>query len=173
MAADEFFARWARKPPTAEPIAAEVEPAEALPPPTLDDAAALTLASDFKPFLAHGVDESVKRLALKKLFSDPLFNVMDGLDTYIEDFNSFVPMTAEMVAALNHGKLLLNPLAHLEAPLMELLQMPPVDTAPDQPVETAPPETQTEEPVPLTAPDSPAIDIEDRQPHLDDPIQSL
>jgi hypothetical protein len=173
VAAEEFFARWAKQPAVAMPPAAEVEPAEALPPPTLDDAAALTLTSDFKPFLAHGVDESVKRAALKKLFADPQFNVMDGLDTYIEDFNSFVPMTAEMVAALNHGKLLLNPLAHLEGPLMELLQMPPADIVPDQPVETAPPESDTEEPAPLAAPDSPVIDIEDRQPQRDDPIQSL
>src|ERR1043166_896375 len=48
--------------------------------PPLDE---LTLDSDFRGFLHPKVDESVKRAALRKLFSDPHFNVMDGLDTYI------------------------------------------------------------------------------------------
>ena len=81
--------------------------------PNLEDALALRPGSNFVPFMARGVDESVKRLALKQLFADPHFNVMDGLDTYIGDYNTFVPMSAAMVAALNHGKALLDPLAHL------------------------------------------------------------
>lgn len=32
-------------------------------------------------------EESVKRAALKKLFSDPRFNVMDGLDVDIDDYS--------------------------------------------------------------------------------------
>ena len=32
------------------------------------------------------VDESLKRQALRKLFADPRFNVMDGLDVYIDDY---------------------------------------------------------------------------------------
>ncbi|GAA4018842.1 hypothetical protein GCM10022212_13580 [Actimicrobium antarcticum] len=130
MAAEDFFARWARKPAPVESIAPlrpveSVTPAEPVAPPTLEDAAALTMSSDFTPFVARGIDEAVKRLALKKLFADPHFNIMDGLDTYIEDYNTFVPMTAEMVAELNHAKLLMNPLAHLEKPFMQMLETPP------------------------------------------------
>jgi hypothetical protein len=29
---------------------------------------------------------------------------MDGLDTYIDDYNKFEPLTPLMVAALNHAK---------------------------------------------------------------------
>ena len=38
------------------------------------------------PFLRPKVDEQRQRAALKKLFSDPHFNVMDGLDPYIDDY---------------------------------------------------------------------------------------
>jgi hypothetical protein len=84
-------------PPT--PGEAEVAPqaAEALPPPTLDDVASLTRDADFSRFVAPGVDEGVKQAALKKLFSDPRFNVMDGLDTYIDDYNRADPLPASML----------------------------------------------------------------------------
>ena len=39
-----------------------------------------------------GVDASVKNAALKKLFADPHFNVMDGLDTYIDDYGKPDPI---------------------------------------------------------------------------------
>src|SRR4030095_5024141 len=42
---------------------------------------ALTFESDFGAFLEPAVDQAAQRAALKKLFSDPRFNVMDGLDT--------------------------------------------------------------------------------------------
>ena len=48
----------------------------------------LTIESDFTKFMRPGVDEVQKRGALKKLFSDPRFNVMDGLDTYIDAKNA-------------------------------------------------------------------------------------
>src|SRR5687768_11051034 len=101
MAASDFFSRWAKpdapassaealpdaSPPPAAPVVTEAPPApETL---TSDDAARLTGDSDFTPFMARGVDESVKRLALKKLFAEPHFNVMDGLDIYVGDYNTF------------------------------------------------------------------------------------
>jgi hypothetical protein len=71
-------------------------PSEATPPkpapPTLADVAALTRESDFSRFVAPGVDGNVKNAALKKLFGDPHFNVMDGLDTYIDDYNKPDPL---------------------------------------------------------------------------------
>jgi hypothetical protein len=82
--------------PRAQP-ASEVRAAPAAAPPTLDDVAALTADADFSRFVAPGVDDGVKRAALKKLFSDPHFNLMDGLDTYIDDYNKADPLPASML----------------------------------------------------------------------------
>lgn len=134
MEADSFFARWSKRNadaseekqaaitvPASEPV--PDEPPK--PPPTIEDVATLTSDSDFTPFVARGVDENVRRSAMKKLFTDPHFNVMDGLDVYIEDYNKFDPIPPAMLAALNHAKGLLDPLSQLEHPLMRLLQTPP------------------------------------------------
>lgn len=80
----------------AQSVDASTAPSEAAlpkpPPPTLADVAALTRESDFSRFVAPGVDGEVKNAALKKLFGDPHFNVMDGLDTYIDDYNKPDPL---------------------------------------------------------------------------------
>ena len=102
-----------------------VPAAEAVELPTLADVAALTHSSDYSRFVLPGVEADVRNAAMRKLFSDPRFNVMDGLDTYIEDYNSFVPMDAAMVAALNHGKALLDPLAQMLRPAAVLTQREP------------------------------------------------
>jgi hypothetical protein len=133
MSADSFFARWSKhKNETAPAVAsAPAEPARAecceqAPqpslPPTAEDVAALTPQSDYTRFLAEGVDENVKRSALKKLFTDPHFNVMDGLDIYIGDYNKFDPIPPEMLAALNHAKGLLDPLSQFEQPILRLFE---------------------------------------------------
>ncbi|WP_366925999.1 DUF3306 domain-containing protein [Acidovorax sp. 16-64-162] len=70
-------------PVPATSAAAAAEP----PPPTLADAQALTSDSDFKPFVARGVAPEVRNAAMKKLFADPHYNVMDGLDIYIGDYS--------------------------------------------------------------------------------------
>lgn len=66
-------------------------------PPTLDDVAQLTQESDFTRFVTPEVSGDVRNAALKKLFADPHFNVMDGLDTYIEDYNTPDPLPASML----------------------------------------------------------------------------
>jgi hypothetical protein len=38
------------------------------------------------------VDPALRRGALKKLFGDPRFNVMDGLDVYIDDYSKPDPL---------------------------------------------------------------------------------
>jgi hypothetical protein len=76
------------------------------PPPTLADAQALTPASDFTRFVRPGVAPEVKNAALKKLFADPHFNVMDRLDTYIDDYNTPDPMPPEMLRQLASAKFL-------------------------------------------------------------------
>jgi len=73
--------------------------AEETPPPvpTLADAQALTPASDFKAFVARDVSPEVRNLAMKKLFADPHFNVMDGLDIYIGDYTQPDPLPEGML----------------------------------------------------------------------------
>src|SRR5262245_38257117 len=83
--------------PAAQPPAPVEAEAPQPPPPTLDDVAQLTRESDFSRFVAPDVDAGVKQAAMRKLFSDPHFNVMDGLDTYIDDYNKADPLPASMV----------------------------------------------------------------------------
>ncbi len=78
--------------------AAQPPRAPAPPPaPTLADVAMLGRDSDYTRFVAPGVDAGVKNAALKKLFSDPHFNVMDGLDTYIDDYGKPDPLPEGML----------------------------------------------------------------------------
>lgn len=86
------------------PAQGTVPAAEVLP--TLADVAALTRASDYSRFVAPGVDEGVKQAAMKKLFADPHFNVMDGLDTYIDDYGKPDPIPLAMLRRMNQSKLL-------------------------------------------------------------------
>jgi uncharacterized protein DUF3306 len=58
------------------------------------------LASDYKEFLNPQVDENLRRSALKKLFHDPHFNVMDGLDVYIDDYSKPDPIPESMLKGL-------------------------------------------------------------------------
>ena len=57
----------------------------------------LTIDSDFTPFFQPQVDDATKRAALKQLFRDPRFNVMDGLDTYIADYSLPDPIPEAML----------------------------------------------------------------------------
>lgn len=86
------------------PVAPPPPAVEARAQPTLDDVAALGPDSDFSAFVGKSVDKAVQRLAMKKLFSDPHFNIMDGLDVYIGDYNKPDPIPAAMMASLNHAK---------------------------------------------------------------------
>jgi hypothetical protein len=79
-------------------------PAESLP--SLDDARALTPDSDFQPFMRPGVTADVRNVAMKKLFTDPHFNVMDGLDIYIGDYNTPDPLPAGMLQKMVGAQLL-------------------------------------------------------------------
>ena len=96
----------ARLTPTPAPSAAQAQgapagPAAAPPPappaPTMEDVARLTQDSDYSRFVGRGVDPGVKNAALHKLFADPHFNVMDGLDIYIDDYGRPDPLPAGML----------------------------------------------------------------------------
>jgi len=79
------------------------EPDAQVPAPTLADVDPLTPASDFSRFVARDVAPAVRNAAVKKLFTDPHFNVMDGLDIYIDDYSLSDPLpealTRKMVSA--------------------------------------------------------------------------
>jgi hypothetical protein len=72
----------ASQPTTAPPAAAPLPPIE-----SLDG-----LQSDYAAFFQQPVADAIKRAALRKLFSDPHFNQMDGLDVYIDDYSKFEPV---------------------------------------------------------------------------------
>jgi hypothetical protein len=88
------------------PVLQAAENPPAAPKPTLDDVQALTQESDFSRFVARDVDPEVKNLAMKKLFADPHYNVMDGLDTYIDDYNTPDPIPAAMFKQLVQARML-------------------------------------------------------------------
>lgn len=103
----------ARQSPTheAQPAAVASAPAQALaePPaeiklPTLQDVQQLSLDGDFKPFMARGVTPEVKNAAMRKLFTDPHYNIMDGLDTYIEDYSISEPIPESMLRQMASAK---------------------------------------------------------------------
>jgi hypothetical protein len=73
---------------------------EPVPVPTLDDVAQLTPESDFSSFVTQNVPTDIKNAALKKLFADPHFNIMDGLDIYIGDYNTPDPLPEGMLAKM-------------------------------------------------------------------------
>lgn len=74
--------------------------------PSLPSIDSLTKDSDFSMFMGSDVDPGTRVSALKKLFSDPHFNRMDGLDVYIDDYSKPDPIPLAMLKRLAHGRLL-------------------------------------------------------------------
>lgn len=111
LAREGFLGRWSRL--KRELAAGAVPPgtaaAEAATPvlPSLESLAAQGLDADFSAFMQAGVEEGMRRAAVQQLFRQPVFNVMDGLDVYIEDFNIFEPLTAAELPGLAHARQLL------------------------------------------------------------------
>lgn len=153
MAADDFFARWSKRKTQEMPLSATssaaalaadnapAAPADApqaaaalqpKPLPTLADVEGLTAESDYAAFVAKGVDETVKRSAMKKLFALPQFNIMDGLDIYTGDYSQPDPLPPGMLEALVHARDALDPAQFFAKPVSQLLDRvtePPVAAA--------------------------------------------
>ncbi len=130
MIADDenFVSRWSRrkiearktieKPAEPKPPS---EPAPAAPavsnagsvaaPPTPSELPPLEslkgLASEYTEFLKPGVDENLRRSALKKLFADPHFENFERVEAYCEDFTQGEPIPLAMLKTLEHAKGLL------------------------------------------------------------------
>ncbi len=67
------------------------------------------LQSDYLDFMQPKVTQQLKRAALKKLFADPHFNVIDRFEAYSEDYTQADPIPAAMLRGLNQAKGLLFP----------------------------------------------------------------
>lgn len=109
---EAFLERWSRvkqeakeQPPAKAPEKA-VDPKA--PPPELPPVDKLNIDSDFRSFFHPKVGDDVRRAALKKLFSDPRFNVMDGLDVYIDDYSKTEPIPPAMLAGLRQAQNILK-----------------------------------------------------------------
>lgn len=74
--------------------------------PTLEDVLKLTHDSDFSAYVKPGIDPEVQKAAMQKLFSDPRYNIMDGLDIYIDDYSKPDPIPFEMLKKMNQSKML-------------------------------------------------------------------
>ena len=122
---EAFLSRWSRR-KQAEPDAREREdalvedevstqrglPAQPEPPkpqavpadlPSIDS---LTPNSDFTRFMRPDVPPAARNAAMKKLFGDPHFNVMDGLDIYIDDYTKPDPIPLAMLKDLAQSRML-------------------------------------------------------------------
>jgi len=113
---DHFLSRWSRRKHAASRGEVAEKPAPAAMPPAqsqgeatgqvaapeaLPPVESLTPESDFTPFMKPEVDPQMKRAALRTLFRDPRFNVMDGLDVYIDDYSKPDPIPPEWLGQLN------------------------------------------------------------------------
>jgi hypothetical protein len=89
-------------PPSAPAATGDAVPPAERPPVELPDLDLLGQDSDYSAFLAPGVDLSLRRRALRKLFASPKFNVFDGLDTYRDDYTSFPALGDIVTADMRH-----------------------------------------------------------------------
>jgi Protein of unknown function (DUF3306) len=147
---ESFLGRWSRvkieareaeaapAAPPAAPSPAQDEPPEL---PALDQ---LTIDSDYRGFFHPKVGEDVRRNALRKLFSDPQFNVMDGLDVYIDDYSKSEPIPAAMLAGLKHAQRIIEWAAETDEEAAVRRSVPPVLPGADEDDET--PEAALEAP---------------------------
>jgi hypothetical protein len=91
------------------PTLAAADPGEAMPKPdapTMADVEQLTPQSNYANFMARDVAPEVKNAAMKKLFTDPHFNVMDRLDIYIDDYGIPDPLPLAMLRQMTSAKVL-------------------------------------------------------------------
>jgi hypothetical protein len=182
---DNFFSRWSRRkvqvrtgeplppePPPPPPVAVVVpaavvvpvapaasvaEPAPEPPPAlTLDDVARLTPDSDYSAFVARSVSPDVRNAAVKKLFTDPHYNIMDGLDIYIDDYSKPSPLSAADMARMVGAQFLKlvddpNEPKPVATTITEPQTEPPEEVArAESEAEEASPEDNNDTPVPET-----------------------
>ena len=134
------------------------------PAPSLADTEALTPASDFRPFMGQGVAPEVKNAAMKKLFADPHFNVMDRMDIYIDDYSQPDPLPLAMLRQMNGAKFLnlfededKDKAALAGSPAEDTLQTPGTPVSDDVPVPASAHTPPIEAPLNAQAPGVPDV----------------
>jgi Protein of unknown function (DUF3306) len=120
--------------PTPSTAQAADAPLPELPP--IDE---LTPESDFRPFMDPRVPEALRRVALKKLYADPHFNVQDMLDDFAEDYTLLEKLPAGMAGKLAHARRTLlgrDEADRIEAEEKHATEKAAADAAPRPPGET-------------------------------------
>ena len=87
----------------ATPATNETASSKAQPLPSIES---LTPESDFAPFMAKDVAPDMRNQAMRKLFTNPHYNVMDGLDIYIDDYGKPDPLPEGWLQLMNQSKTL-------------------------------------------------------------------
>jgi hypothetical protein len=128
---EPFLARWSRlkrenpAEPARERPEEERQPEKPVPP-----LESLTPESDFSAFMQPKVKEELRRLALKKLFRDPHFNIPDPFEPFSGDWTTGAPIAPDMLAKLTQTRTLL--MTHEERKALEekeQLEEPPIKEA--------------------------------------------
>ena len=82
------LARESAEAPHAESVTGEGQPAE-LGDEDMPPIESIDGETDMSGFFSPKVTQAVKKAALKKFFHSPMFNIVDGLDDYDDDFRNF------------------------------------------------------------------------------------
>jgi hypothetical protein len=109
---EAFLSRWSRlkhEAPAKDRALEERKALEAQPAPALPPVESLTPESDFRDFMHPKVDDALRRVALKKLFVDPHFNVPDPFEPFSGDWTVGEPITPQLLAQLNQARTVLFP----------------------------------------------------------------
>jgi len=101
---EAFLSRWSR---LKRQQPEEAKPVETPAPANLPPVEKLTPESDVSGFMHPKVKDELRRLALKKLFSDPHFNIPDPFEPFSGDWNIAEPIGPEMLAGLNQARTVL------------------------------------------------------------------
>ena len=107
---EAFLSRWSRlkrEAPEREKAVEEQKALEAQPAPALPPVESLTPQSEFSGFMHPKVQDGLRRVALKKLFTDPHFNVPDPFEPFSGDWTVAEPIAPELLAQLNQARTLL------------------------------------------------------------------
>jgi hypothetical protein len=110
MAAEDkeaFLSRWSRLKQEQAREAPLPEEKKEVPAPALPPMESLTPESDFAPFMHPKVADALRRVALKKLFADPHFNVPDLNEAYSGDWTGGDPISEELLKTLNQARTVL------------------------------------------------------------------
>lgn len=167
---EPFLSRWARlkraaregdgaaaELPAESPAAAEAAPVQGDSPPdeeapatasraALPSLDSLTEDSDFGAFMAAGVSPELRRQALRKMFRNPKYHVVDPLDPFRADFSAFTALGGTITSDMKY---------HAERLLREQLEKA---TAAEEGDDAVPADGAQAEPGGQAAADAPAPD---------------